>query len=56
MYGPGETSGTAIGPAVRIRWTKGAETVNLQWDLPEINNCADAAVELLIYNHQNEML
>ena len=24
LYGPGETSGTAIGPAVRMRWTKGA--------------------------------
>lgn len=31
-----------------MRWTKGAETVNLQWDLLEINNCADAAVELPI--------
>ena len=39
-----------------MRWTKGAETANLRWDLFEINNCADAAVELLIYNHQNEML
>ena len=31
-----------------MRWTKEAETVNLQWDLPEIYNCADAAVELPI--------
>ena len=31
-----------------MRWTKGAETANLRWDLPEIYNCADAAVELMI--------
>ena len=48
MYGPGETSGTAIGSGGKMRWTKGAETANLWWDLPEIYNCADAAVELPI--------
>ena len=31
-----------------MRWTKGAETANMRWDLPEINNCVDAAVELPI--------
>ena len=48
LYGPGETSGTAIGSGVKMRWTKGAETANLRWDLPEIYNCPDAAVELPI--------
>ena len=31
-----------------MRWTRGAETANLWWDLSEINNCVDAAVELPI--------
>ena len=26
LYGPGETSGTAIGSGAKMRWTKGAET------------------------------
>lgn len=48
LYGPGEGSYAAIGSSVRMRWTKSAETANPKWDLPEINNYVDAAVELPI--------